>query len=248
MELSGSKAIVTGGVSGFGRVIVDQLVGRQAQVGILDIDADAMGRLEAEPSLSGRRCDVSQPGEVDEMVESLCQEMDGLDILVNNAGVLYSAPLVGVAARGLVTHGVDDWQRMIETNLSSTFYVTRAAVVQMVKRRSKGVIVNVSSVSAAGNAGQSAYSAAKAGVNALTVTWAKELGPWGIRCVAVAPGYCDTPSTQRAMPATALEQVKMEMPLRELGDPREVASAVLFVIENDFCNGKVLQVDGGLRV
>ena len=126
--------------------------------------------------------------------------------------------------------------------------MTSAVVEQMVRYRLKGVIVNISSISAAGNAGQIAYSAAKAAVNAMTVTLAKELGRWGIRCNSVAPGFIDTQSTQRAMNATVLEHILNNTPLLRLGSVDEVSQAVISLVENEFITGETSRVDGGLRI
>jgi 3-oxoacyl-[acyl-carrier protein] reductase len=110
------------------------------------------------------------------------------------------------------------------------------------------VIVNMSSISARGNAGQSAYAAAKAGVEALTRSWAKELGPLGLRFVAVAPGFIDTPSTRAALSVEILEELKQKTPLRRLGEVANVALAVIYALENDLLTGTVLDVDGGLTI
>jgi len=118
----------------------------------------------------------------------------------------------------------------------------------MITTRTKGVIVNISSVSAGGNAGQSAYSAAKAGVNALTAVWAKELSPLGIRVVAVAPGFTETESTKETVSEATLRETVKKVPLRRLGKPEEIAEGVLGAIRNDFFNGKVLELDGGLII
>ena len=126
--------------------------------------------------------------------------------------------------------------------------MTACIVEKMITTRTRGVVVNISSVSAGGNAGQSAYSAAKAGVNALTAVWAKELSPMGIRVVAVAPGFTETDSTKEAVSETALRETIKRVPLRRLGQPEEIAEGVLSVIRNDFFNGKVLELDGGLIV
>ena len=132
--------------------------------------------------------------------------------------------------------------------MDSVFIVTSAVVESMVSRRSKGVIVNISSISACGNEGQTAYSAAKAGVNAMTATWSKELGRLGIRCNAVAPGFIGIESTRRALSEEAIKHVKANTPLRRLGEAQEVALAVASLIENDFLNGVVLNVNGGLTI
>ena len=118
----------------------------------------------------------------------------------------------------------------------------------MAANRIKGVIVNLSSVSAAGNPGQTAYSAAKAGVEAMTAVWARELGPLGIRVVAIAPGFVDTHSTHAALSEEALKEWKRRTPLGRLGTAQEIASTVLFVLENDFISGCTIRVDGGLVI
>jgi 3-oxoacyl-[acyl-carrier protein] reductase len=147
-----------------------------------------------------------------------------------------------------VKHDVGMWDKIISTDLSSLFYMTSNVVEKMIQKRTKGVIVNISSVCASGNAGQSAYSAAKAGVNALTITWSKELSLLGIRVVGISPGYTDTPSTKAAMNEEALKGIVKEVPLRRLGKPDEIADAIICAIKNDFFNGKIFQVDGGLVI
>jgi 3-oxoacyl-[acyl-carrier protein] reductase len=118
----------------------------------------------------------------------------------------------------------------------------------MLRRRKKGVVINLSSISAHGNPGQSAYSAAKAGVNALTRTWAKELGGFGIRFVSIAPGFLDTASTRAALSEPILSRLQEQIPLRRLGEVEHIYQTVRFIIENDYVNGTVLEIDGGLTV
>ena len=114
--------------------------------------------------------------------------------------------------------------------------------------RSKGLIINISSISANGNAGQSAYSAAKAGVNALTKTWSRELSMFGIRTAGIAPGFFDTPATHTALKENTLKKIISEIPSKRLGNLEELTKSVLFIIENDFFNGKILEIDGGMVV
>ena len=168
------------------------------------------------------------------------------DVLINNAGVLYSAPLVKITPAGVERHDVAMWNKVLAADLNSVFFMTVCVVEKMITTRTKGVIVNISSVSAAGNAGQSAYSAAKAGVNALTAVWAKELSLMGIRVVAVAPGFTETESTRQALSEAVLRETVKKVPLKRLGRPEEIADGVISVIENDFFNGKVFELDGGL--
>ena len=159
-----------------------------------------------------------------------------------------SDPFINLTNPSELMHNYSRFRDSIILNMDSVFIMTSAVVEQMVTKRLKGVIVNISSISATGNAGQIAYSAAKAAVNAMTVTLGKELGRWGIRCNAVAPGFIDTQSTQRAMNATALEHIVDNTPLRRLGSVEEVSRAVVSLVENDFITGETLRVDGGLRI
>jgi len=162
--------------------------------------------------------------------------------------VISSEPFVNVMNPAGMMHDYGRFRDALAVNLDSVFIVTSAVVEQMVSRRSKGVIVNISSISASGNEGQTAYSAAKAGVNAMTVTWSKELGRWGIRCNAVAPGFIGTESTHQALRDGVIKHIVANTPLRRLGEAHEVAQAVVAVIENDFMNGVVLGVTGGLTI
>ena len=249
MDLRGKKVIVTGGVRGLGRCMVDRLVAQEALVAVFDVNAHGLGELRKYLNgVNCIECDVSNYEQVVAATAQYHETFGAADVLINNAGILYSAPLVRISAAGVERHDVDAWNRVIATDLNSVFYMTVCVVEQMIATRTRGVIVNVSSVSAAGNAGQSAYSAAKAGVNALTMTWAKELGPMGIRVVAIAPGFMKTESTKHALSETMLQDIVRKVPLRRLGRPEEIASGVLSVIENDFFNGKVMQLDGGLII
>lgn len=192
--------------------------------------------------------DVTRPEEVLAVVAAIVEQNGRLDILVNNAGVIFSEPFVNIMNPAGMMHDYARFQNSIAVNLNSVFIVTSAVVEQMVRRRTKGVIVNISSISACGNEGQVAYSAAKAGVNAMTVTWSKELGRWGIRCNAIAPGFIGTESTRKALSETSLKHIQANTPLRRLGEAGEVAQAVAAVIGNNFMNGVILNVNGGLTI
>jgi 3-oxoacyl-[acyl-carrier protein] reductase len=217
-----------------------------ATVVVADRDAEALARLPAP--LQAQRMDVTRPEEVLAAVASIVEQHSRLDILVNNAGVIFSEPFVNVMNPAGMMHDYARFQDSISVNMNSVFIVTSAVVEQMVRRRTKGVIVNISSISACGNEGQVAYSAAKAGVNAMTVTWSKELGRWGIRCNAIAPGFINTESTLKALSETSLKHIKANTPLRRLGEAGDVAEAVATVINNNFMNGVILNVNGGLTI
>jgi 3-oxoacyl-[acyl-carrier protein] reductase len=249
MKLNEKKVIVTGGASGIGMTLINQLIDEGALVGVFDIDEGALLRLgERYPSLYCKGCDVSRPDSVEMAVDDFFKKFGRIDVLVNNAGIVHSALLVALGPRGIVSHDIGMWDKVISTNLSSVFYVTAQVVQRMVSQRTKGVIVNVSSISAAGNIGQSAYSAAKAGVVALTVTWAKELGALGIRVAGIAPGFTKTDTTIGSMSETILNNWIRDTPLRRMAKPMEIADGIVFILKNDFFNGRVLEIDGGLRI
>ncbi len=249
MILQDKKVIVTGGVKGIGYGIVAKLHHEGAAVGVFDVDTEGLAQLQKTYSnIFCTKCDVTDYVQVEEAIRRYCEAFEHIDILINNAGILYSSPLISLTTRGIAKHPIDMWEKVLSANLSSVFYMTLHVVEKMVAKRTKGIIVNISSVSAAGNPGQTAYSAAKAGVNALTATWAKELSLLGIRVVGIAPGYTDTESTKSAVNEPVLKDIVKRVPLRRLGRVDEISDAVISVIKNDFINGKVIEVDGGLVI
>jgi 3-oxoacyl-[acyl-carrier protein] reductase len=224
--------------------MVEELVSRECNVTVFDIDVAGFDELQ-KAGVRCVACDVTNYEQVNAAVE----EFNGVpDVLINNAGILYSEPLIRITEDGLKLHAYESWDRVLRTNLNSVFYMTAPVVAKMVTTRTKGVVVNIGSVSAAGNPGASAYSAAKAAVHALTQAWAKELGPMGIRVIAIAPGFMDTDSAHASTSEAALRETIKRVPLRRLGKAEEVAAAVVAAIENDFFNGKVFELDGGLIV
>ena len=249
MDLKDKKVLVTGGANGIGKVLIAKLFDKGAEVGVFDNDAKGLERLKEEyPGIYCRVCDVNDDKQVEESVEEFLGHFKKIDVLVNNAAYIYNSMLVTLRSEGIKKHDIGMWNKVIDTDLNSVFYMTVNVAEKMVSNRTKGVIVNVSSVCAAGNAGQSAYSAAKAGVNALTVAWAKELCLLGIRVAGVSPGYTETDTTIQSMGEAVLKDWIKKIPLRRMGKPVEIADAIMFIIKNDFINGKVIEIDGGLRM
>ncbi|MBL8517741.1 MAG: SDR family oxidoreductase [Betaproteobacteria bacterium] len=243
MNPTGAVAIVTGAGGHLGRGIAAGLFEAGCKVfgwDVLPSGDDAVKSI--------RQVDVADPVQVDEAIAALKQEVDQVDILINAAGKIASAPLLNLLDRADPRHPLPLWDDALRANLTSTFVASRAVAAWMAARRTKGVIVNISSIAAQGNAGQSVYAAAKAGVESLTVTWAKELGALGIRVVAVAPGFIDTPSTHGALSSARIEDVVQRTPLRRLGSTESVVDAVLHAVRNDFLTGTTIRLDGGLRI
>jgi 3-oxoacyl-[acyl-carrier protein] reductase len=235
-SLQGKAALITGGSRGIGRAIVLELARGGAQV-VLGYHSGAEEADAVAKEAGGRavQADVSDP----EQAKRLVEEAGELDILVNNAGLTRD---------GLLARMPDaDWRDVIETNLSSVFYTSRAAVRGMMKKRA-GSIVNVSSiVGIHGNWGQTNYGASKAGIIGFTKALARELGSRNVRANVVAPGYVNTRLTN-VLPEEAQQAMLANTPLGRLGDPEDVAGAVRFLCSDEaaFITGEVLLVDGGL--
>jgi 3-oxoacyl-[acyl-carrier protein] reductase len=201
---------------------------------------------DAPAELVFRRCDLADAGMVAGVIDELAGAHGPCDVLVNCAGLIANSPLVRLEDGRWTVHDASLWDRVIAACLTSAFNTTGVVVKHMLAARKKGLIVNISSISAKGSVGQVAYSAAKAGLDGLTRTLARELGPLGIRVVGVAPGYVDTGSTRNNVPAPRLAKVVSAVPIRRLGQVSEIAAAVAFVIANEYVNGTILEVDGGL--
>ncbi len=237
-------ALVTGGCGGLGGAFADILADREARVGAADCIPKALAEL---PEGFGRALlDVTDPEQARRVAVDVAEEYGAIHLLVNCAGRIVSAPFMNIMSPDQMMLSYDSFREDVKINLDSVFIVSAAVAEQMVRRRTRGCIVNISSISARGNEGQTSYAAAKAGVNAMTVTWSKELGRLGIRCNAVAPGFIGTPSTYAALQDAHIRHIVGSTPLRRLGEAHEVAQAVCALAENDFINGVVLDVNGGL--
>lgn len=243
MNISEQTILVTGSASGFGHYLANELAKNCKCVVGIDI-SDATYSSE---NIDHYKCDLTNPDQVSETINTIF-EKHKISVLVNNAGKIHSEPLVNMLSRDDKRHSIDNWDKMLSVNLSSVFYTSVNVVEQMMSKRIKGLIINISSISANGNPGQSVYSAAKAGVNALTSTWGQELSMFGIRTAGIAPGFFDTGSTHDALSKGILDKIRKEIPLRRFGNPEELLSSVKYIVENDFFNAKVLEIDGGLKM
>ena len=248
MELSGVNILITGGARGIGHFLATQLLERAAAVFIADNNAALLDQLPEHPRLVKYACDITKPAEIEKIVADIFQSHGGVNVCINNAGIIHSEVLVNFLSKDEKKHSISNWNRVIDVNLNAVFYVTSNVVEKMIAHKKKGVIINISSISAQGNIGQSAYSASKAAVEALTKTWSKELGMFKIRAACIAPGFFNTPSTKESVNENMLRKWEKATPLGRLGELQELLSAVIFIIENDFYNGKVLSLDGGLTL
>jgi len=244
VDLTDQVALVTGAGRGLGRAIAGGLAAAGAKVACVDVDEGTLAETVAAIRDAGgtaqpSTCDVTDAGRVAEVVGEVVDRWGKLDVLVNNAGITRD---------NLIMRMKDDqWDAVLAINLKGTFLFTRAATKPMMKAR-RGRIVNIASVSGLmGNPGQANYSASKAGVIGLTRTVARELAPRNITVNAVAPGFIATEMTAK-LGEEILAEVRKQIPLGRLGQPQDVADAVLFLASEAaaFVTGQVLTVDGGL--
>jgi len=245
MYIKDKHCVVTGAGRGLGKQIAIDLANQGAVVHACDVSDDALQGLKEDSkdsSMSFHVCNVAN----EESVKALFGGLVQVDVLVNNAGITRDGLLVRVKDDEVTAMPLENFQQVLDVNLTGVFLCARAAAAIMVSSGG-GVIVNISSVSRAGNFGQTNYSAAKAGVDAMTVCWSKELAKYNIRCAAIAPGYVNTEMVAVIKPE-ALEKITAQVPLNRLGEMHEISQTVCFIIENDFVNGRTLEIDGGLRV
>src|ERR1700733_4513044 len=253
MELQNKTIVVTGAGRGIGRAIALQLARQGANLALFDLNVEELARTtehcgNGSKSTRAYEVNVADEGEVSAAMARVRGDFGRLDGLVNNAGIVRDALLVKVKDGHVVGRMTrEQWSAVIDVNLTGVFLCAREAAAQMIECGNGGAIVNISSISRVGNAGQTNYSAAKAGVESMAVVWAKELARYGIRAASVAPGFTHT-EILASMRPEVLEKLTAPVPLRRLGQPEEIAHAVQFIFENDFFTGRCLEVDGGLRL
>lgn len=245
MLLDGKIALVTGGSRGIGRAVAIELAKEGAAVAI-NYAGNKAAAEEVQSiitQMGGKamiiQADVSNEKSAMQMVEEVIAQLGGIDILVNNAGITRDGLFIRMKE--------EDWNAVINTNLTGIFNCTKVAAKYMMKKRS-GRIINMSSVSGImGNAGQTNYAAAKAGVIGFTKSLAREMASRGITVNAVAPGFIATDMTA-AMPEKAQEHVLTSIPLGKMGKPEDIANAVLFLASDkaSYITGQVIHVDGGM--
>ncbi len=250
MRLKDKVALITGGAAGIGKATAQRYAEEGAVVVICDINSSA-GEATAEAlGIAFHPVDISDRQAVQEWVDGVVDEYGRIDVLVNNAGVLRDSQLIKWKNGEVVAQMTEEsFDLVISVNLKGVFNCTQAVVPQMIAQGS-GVILNATSiVGLDGNFGQTNYVATKAGVIGMTKVWSRELGRYGIRVNAVAPGFTATEMVMQ-MPERILEGMKSHTPLRRLGKPRDIANAYLFLASDEasFITGDVLRVDGGIVV
>jgi 3-oxoacyl-[acyl-carrier protein] reductase len=253
MKLQDSVIAITGGGQGLGRAMAEYLAAKGAKLALIDLMEDKLAEAaEACKNAGGDAktyvCNVAKEEDVESTFQAIINDFGHLNGLVNNAGILRDGLMVKFKDGKLEKRmELAQWQSVIDVNLTGVFLCGREAATRMIENGDRGVIINIASISRAGNMGQSNYSAAKAGVSALVPVWAKELARYGIRCMGIAPGFIETEMTASMKPE-ALEKMTAGIPLKRMGKPEEIASAVAFIFENDYVSGRMIEVDGALRL
>ena len=244
MKLKEKVAIITGSSGGIGESTAKKFAEEGAKVVLVDLKQEDMNRTEKLIKELGAetlavKADVTNRNEVDQVMNQTITEFGRIDIVVNNAGITEDAQLKKMTE--------EQWDRVIDVNLKGVFNVAQAAAKVMIEQK-HGVILNASSVVGLyGNFGQTNYAASKWGVNGMTKTWAKELGKYGIRVNAIAPGFVQTQMIEK-MPDKIKEIMKDKSVLKRLGRPEDIANGYAFLASDDasFITGSVLSIDGGV--
>ena len=246
MSLTGKIAVVTGGAQGIGQAIATTLAQEGSDVVVADLDANRCEETVARVQQLGRKAmavsvNVGDWDQVKGMIDRVQKDWERIDILVNNAGITRDGLLLRMKE--------EDWQSVLQVNLTGTFFCVKAVLPTMSRQRS-GRIVNIASiVGAIGNIGQANYAASKAAVIGLTKTVAREYASRNITVNAVAPGFIDTAMTQD-LSAETKEALLNQIPLKRLGQPSDIADAVSFLCSEKagYVTGHVLHVNGGMHM
>ncbi|UTW49595.1 SDR family oxidoreductase [Bacterioplanoides sp. SCSIO 12839] len=252
MNLQDKVIAITGAGQGLGRSMAVYMAQKGARIAVIDLSQEHMDETKAQIEAAGSSastflCNVANEQQVEETFSAIVSQMGGLHGLVNNAGILRDGLMVKAKDGEISKMSLANWQAVIDVNLTGVFLCGREAAVKMIESGEGGCIINISSISRAGNMGQSNYSAAKAGVASMATVWAKELARYNIRANAIAPGFIATEMTAGMKPE-ALDKMTAGIPAKRMGQPEEIAHTVAYLMENDYVSGRVVEVDGGLRL
>lgn len=256
MNLENKNIVITGGGQGLGHTMAISFAQSGANIALIDLNEELLQESAKLVEAAGREniqvkyylANVSNEEQVENTFKQINSDFDGIHGLINNAGILRDGMFVK-AKDGVVVKKMSlaQFQSVIDVNLTGVFLCGREAAVHMIESGNQGVIVNMSSIARGGNMGQTNYSAAKAGVVAMTTTWARELGRHGIRVGAIAPGVIRTAMTDAMKPEMRDRLEKMK-PVGRLGEATEIAHTAKYIFENEFFTGRVVEIDGGLAM
>jgi len=243
--LEGKVAIITGATRGIGKGIAEVFAQNGANIAFTYVSSDEQAKKVVDEltaygvKVKSYKSNAAIYSDAEVFIDQVVADFGKIDAIVNNAGITRDGLLMRMTE--------ENWDEVMNVNLKSVFNITKCALKTLLKQR-YGSIINMSSVvGIEGNAGQSNYAASKAGVVALTTTWAKELGRFGIRVGAIAPGVISTAMTD-VMKPEAKQRMLAVTPVGRLGETAEIAHTAQYIIENDFFTGRVVEIDGGIRL
>ncbi|MCG8671854.1 MAG: SDR family oxidoreductase [Pseudomonadales bacterium] len=252
MELKNKVIAITGAARGIGRAIAIRLAEQGANIAAIDLDLENLTETVSLVEKLGVKaksyqCDVADEAMVETTFASIVEQFGSIEGLVNNAGVLRDGLLIKVSGGKVIKKmTAQQYDLVVNVHMKGAFLCTREAAAQMVELGiDEGCIVSMSSGAYHGNFGQTNYSAAKAGIVAMSRVWSKELARYNIRSAAIAPGTIET-DMLRSMPPEALEGLAKKVPLGRIGDVDNIAQTVQFILENNYVSGDVIEVNGGL--
>lgn len=252
MKIQDKIIVITGGGKGIGRATALRLAKQQAKIALIDLDEAAMEETialvkEAGSEARGYKCNVADEAVVENTFENIVKDFGALHGLVNNAGILRDGMLIKVKDGKVIKKmSAEQYSLVVDVHMKGAFLCTREAATHMVEQNiQEGCIISMSSGAYHGNFGQTNYSAAKAGIVAMSRVWSKELAKFNIRSMAIAPGTIET-DMLRSMPNDALANLAKMVPLGRIGDTDNIAQTIQFILENDYMSGDVIEVNGGM--
>ncbi|EPA8367348.1 SDR family oxidoreductase [Vibrio fluvialis] len=252
MNLRDSVIVITGAGQGLGQMMAVTLAQAGADLALLDMNEQGLLDTQKQCHMLSAKAiyyimDVTNEAQVVKTFEDIVIDFGHVDGLINNAGILRDGLLVKVKDGQISKMSLEQFDTVMNVNVTGTFLCGREAAVKMIETKRKGVIINISSVARAGNIGQTNYSASKAAVATMATSWARELARYGIRAAAIAPGIVHTAMADQMKPE-AIERLKQMVPVGRMGEPGEIAHAAKYILENDYFTGRVLEIDGGMRM
>jgi 3-oxoacyl-[acyl-carrier protein] reductase len=253
MELTNKVIAITGAAQGLGRAMAEALADCGAHIALLDMQEDGLKQAAVELREKGIKAEyfvvnVCDEAQVEESFKQIAKTFGQLNGLINSAGIMRDGMLLKVKEGKVVDKmSKQQFQSVLDVNVTGTFLCSREAATQMIETGSEGVIINISSVSRGGNMGQTNYSASKAAVATMTVSWGKELARFGIRTGCIAPGLVETAMAAQMRPEMR-ELFINSVPLKRLAKVEELGHAAKFIFESDYFTGRTLELDGGTRV
>ena len=252
MNIQDKVIAITGGGKGIGRATALRLAQQGAKIALIDLDEAAMEETitlvnDAGSKARAYKCNVADEAVVESTFERIVKDFGALHGLVNNAGILRDGMLIKVKDGKVIKKmSADQYSLVVDVHMKGAFLCTREAATHMVEQNiQEGCIISMSSGAYHGNFGQTNYSAAKAGIVAMSRVWSKELAKFNIRSMAIAPGTIET-DMLRSMPNDALDNLAKMVPLGRIGDADNIAQTIQFILENDYMSGDVIEVNGGM--